>query len=132
MPDSKTIYIIDDDPEDRLLLRVAIEEITKNVIVVELEDGREFIRLIQQNDSLRVNLILLDMNMPRSNGLETIRLIRANHYHAAIPTVMLSTSSNPAHIESAYDAGVNSFFTKPTTFEDLEIIVRQIAAEYLI
>ncbi|CAG4999913.1 Response regulator rcp1 [Dyadobacter sp. CECT 9275] len=131
MPDSKTIYIIDDDPEDRMLLRLAIEDVTKNVKVVELEDGLELIRLIQQKKVLRINLILLDMNMPKSNGLETIRLLRAHSKHAGIPTVMLSTSSNPVHIAWAYDAGVDHFFTKPTTYEDLEIIVKQIATEYL-
>ena len=65
------------------------------------------------------DLILLDLNMPRVNGHEALDIIKSNEKLRRIPIVVLSTSESSDDIEKTYDLGVNSFITKPSSFEQL-------------
>ena len=127
----KTVYLVDDDQDDRYLIRQAIQQTGVQVEVIEAENGLELLHLIQQNDKLSPALILLDMNMPKMNGLETTLALKANATTLNIPVVMISTSSNQSLIESAYQAGINSFITKPSSFQEFTRLGDQLAARFL-
>ena len=114
---SSTIYLADDDPDDRFLIKEAINEIYKQITFIEAANGLELLSSIESLTDPSQALILLDMNMPMMNGLEAITAIRKNPRFSSVQAIMVSTSSDPSLAERALQAGINSFFTKPDTFE---------------
>lgn len=127
----KTVFLVDDDQDDRFFIRQAMEEAGASVEIVEAENGLELLALIQSDGHTTAALVLLDMNMPKMNGLETIAAIRSDPSIAAVPVVMISTSSNPLLIESAYRAGVDTFITKPNSFAGFTDLSQQLISRYL-
>lgn len=131
MKEPKTIYLADDDQDDRFFLCQAIKAANASTEIVEVENGLELINLMRARLDSPASLILMDMNMPKMNGLETITAIRADAMLATIPVVMISTSSNSSLIEKAYEAGADSFITKPSTFEEFNQLGIRLAEQFL-
>ncbi|TDE11549.1 response regulator [Dyadobacter psychrotolerans] len=119
MPTTKTIYLVDDDDDDRMLFREAIESVIDDIRIIEVTDGKELLDMIKKKELSRFPmLILMDMNMPRVSGLEAIAVLKADPYCQDIPVVMISTTSNPELVRQAYEAGINAYMTKPVLIED--------------
>jgi len=128
------VLMADDDPDDRMLTRDAWEE---NRLANELhfvEDGEELMDYLHRRGQCRdladaplPGLILLDLNMPRKDGREALQEIKADPKLRRIPIVVLTTSKAEEDILRTYDLGVNSFITKPVTFEALVETVRTLA-----
>ena len=135
---SISILVADDDPDDRMLIEEAFEE---NRIANEInfvEDGEELLEYLERRGKCedpasapRPGLILLDLNMPRMDGREALKRIKANPDLANIPVVVLTTSKQEEDILRTYGLGVNSFITKPVTFEGL-LRVTQVLTSYWI
>lgn len=129
-PKSITILLADDDPDDRLLVREAFEESHLLNVLETVEDGEELMEYLHQRGAYAgkpmPNLILLDLNMPRKNGMEALEEIKADHHLRRIPVVILTTSKAEEDIIRTYDLGVNSFVVKPVTFESLVELVRDL------
>lgn len=106
------IYIADDDEDDRMLIRVAIENVVQNVSVIEAVDGTQLLSMLSDDESGR-QLVIMDMNMPRMSGLETLAIIKSNDRTRHIPVIMVSTASSPDLVKEAYDQGINAYMTKP-------------------
>jgi CheY-like chemotaxis protein len=120
----------DDDPEDRLLTQEAFEEVNLVNHLYFVEDGEELLDFLKRRGQFtapdsapRPGLILLDLNMPRMDGREALAEIRADPALQRIPIVVLTTSKSEEDILRTYELGVNSFITKPVTFEGLVDIV---------
>ncbi len=125
------ILIADDDEEDRMLARDALEESRLANTLHFVHDGVELLDYLlrrgQYEDpttSPRPGLILLDINMPRMTGLEALREIKRDPALRRIPVVILTTSRADEDIIRSYDLGVNSFISKPVTFEGLVDVMR--------
>jgi CheY-like chemotaxis protein len=131
MKKTNIIYLVDDDEDDRFFIREALESAGLQIQIFEAENGIELLSLIQQKPQSPASLILMDMNMPKMNGLETITAIRSDPNLSSIPVVMISTSSNVSLIEKAYEAGVNLFIAKPSTFEEFNNLGSELAAQFL-
>jgi len=138
MAEAITILVADDDPEDCLLLRDAFREsrVANNLRFVG--DGEELIDYLchrgQYADpasSPRPGLILLDLNMPRKDGREALGDIKSDPELRHIPVVVLTTSKAEEDIYRSYDLGVNSYITKPVTFESLVEVVRTLGTYWL-
>ena len=128
----KILYLVDDDQDDQFFIRQAIQEAGAQVEIIEAENGLELLTLIRKQKNASTSLILLDMNMPKMNGLETTSAIRSDPRTASTPIVMISTSSSPSLIETAYRAGVDSFITKPSSFEGFNSLGNQLTNSYLL
>jgi CheY-like chemotaxis protein len=113
----KTIFLCDDDPDDRLLICAALTEVAPDISIIEAKDGLDLLDIIKQYNQQKTILFLLDMNMPRLNGLETIQQIRSMPGFCDTPAIMFSTSSDPELAHRATRAGINHFISKPSTFE---------------
>lgn len=120
---SVTILLAEDDPDDRMLVQDAV---TEGRLVNELccvEDGEELMDYLHQRGrhagAPRPGLILLDLNMPRKDGREALREIKADPSLRQIPVVVLTTSKAEEDVFRSYDLGANSFVTKPVTFQSL-------------
>lgn len=131
MADNKTVHLADDDEDDRQLMKEAFEEANPEVKVVESENGEELIDNMKNSDDLSESVVVVDMNMPKMNGLEAVAAIKADPELAAVPTVMLSTSDNPDLIRKAKEAGVDDFVTKPNSFRGLIDIAKSIWTRFL-
>ncbi|GGM82878.1 response regulator [Dyadobacter beijingensis] len=131
MNDPKTIYLVDDDQDDRFFVKEAIQESGAKVEIVEVENGFDLLTLARDIAEPALSIIIIDMNMPKMNGLETVAAIRADTRLAEMPIVMLSTSSNPSLIRTAYLSGVTNFVTKPSTFDEFAQFAREISERYL-
>jgi len=126
-----TIVLADDDPDDRQLTEEAFSE---NRLVNQLhcvEDGEQLMDYLHrrgQYENLREEalpgLILLDLNMPRKDGREALKEIKADPALRRIPIVILTTSKAEEDIIRSYDLGVNSYVTKPVTFKSLVELVK--------
>ena len=129
------VYMADDDADDRYFIRQALQAADPAVTIVEAEDGGDLLTLLQswtqEKRPQPVNLILLDMNMPRSNGLETLMLLKANPALRHIPTVIISTSAQPEQVVTAYQHGLNSYIRKPHSSFDLTQIAQALKVCFL-
>ena len=122
-----TILICDDDEDDRMLTQQALEDahISNNLRFVE--DGEQLLDYLYQRGEYsgetgkapRPGLILLDLNMPKMDGREALKVIKGDKTLHDIPIVVLSTSGFDQDIVRSYQLGVNSFITKPVTFSGL-------------
>lgn len=125
-----TVLYAEDDSDDQFLLKDAWEE---NKIINPLHivnDGVELLEYLNNegkfSDSKKYPLpgvILLDLNMPRMNGSEVLEKIKKNKRFKNIPVTVLTTSKAEEDIFRSYNLGVNSFITKPVSFEGLVKIV---------
>lgn len=128
-----TIVLADDDPDDRQLTG---EAFTENRLANQLhcvQDGEELMDYLRRRgpyEKLRAEplpgLILLDLNMPRKDGREALKEIKADPNLRRIPIVVLTTSKAEEDILRSYDLGVNSYVTKPVTFKSLVELIKVI------
>jgi CheY-like chemotaxis protein len=128
---SVTILIADDDPDDRLMTKEALEE---SFLVNELKfvvDGVELLEYLRRQgkfaeakDSPRPGIILLDLNMPKIDGREALKLIKTDPDLKSIPIVVLTTSKADEDIVKTYDLGVNCFISKPVSFSEFVEVTR--------
>ena len=126
-----TILMADDDLEGRLLMQEAFDENRLGNNLRFVEDGEELMDYLHRREtytnvdqSPRPDLILLDLNMPRKDGREALKEIKSDPELRRIPVVVLTTSQAEEDVFRTYDLGVNSYITKPVTFEGLTDVVK--------
>ncbi len=130
-----TILMAEDDPDDRLLASEALAERREANHLEFVEDGFELLEYLRSEGNYAAqprslpSLILLDLNMPRMNGLEALASIKKDPRLRLIPVVVLTTSNSETDIVSSYSLGAASFLTKPTVFSDL-VNMMSVLSEY--
>jgi two-component system response regulator len=138
----KTILLIEDNPDDEALALRAFQKngITNPVMVAR--DGLQALDyLFPQSDKDGDNansratplpgVVLLDLKLPRIDGLEVLRRIRADERTALLPVVILTTSNEPLDIQQSYHLGANSFIRKPVDYQDFVQTVATLAHYWL-
>ena len=118
------ILIVDDEPGDIELIKAAIQDGHFLCRTHEAWDGVEAIAFLKRSkpefaDAPTPDLILLDLNMPRMNGRETLKAIRSDPALARIPVVVLTTSDVETDVLATYDLGASGFVTKPVDIDKL-------------
>ena len=128
-----TILIADDDEDDRLLARDALRQAPVPAVLRCVEDGGELLEYLRRErryappaDAPAPSLVLLDLNMPRMNGLEALREIRGDPALRHVPVVVMTTSERREDVQRSYELGANSFITKPVTFSGLVEVMRSL------
>lgn len=124
------ILIAEDDPEDRMLTTDALDENSIHHGFHFVEDGEELMDYLNnrgpyenERDYPRPGLILLDLNMPRKDGREALQEIKRDPKLRRIPIVVLTTSKADEDVIRSYNLGVNSFITKPVSYNDLVEVI---------
>jgi CheY-like chemotaxis protein len=130
---SVTILVADDDADDRLMIHDALKENRLANDLHFVEDGEDLMHYLHGRGKYEdrttyplPGLILLDLNMPRMDGREALREIKGDEHLRGIPVVVLTTSKAEEDIYRTYNLGVNSFITKPVTFDSLVVITREL------
>ena len=140
----KNILLVEDNPDDRELMKLAFEqeEISHNLIVfsdgIQALDyliGQESFQNEHTDSNNQTNampaLIMLDLNLPRINGIEVLRRIRAHPKTRLLPVLIISSSNEPQDLIDSYISGCNSYIRKPIHFTQLQIFVKQISMYWL-
>ena len=132
------ILMADDDEDDRLMTKEAFEEVRLVNDLCFVENGEELMdylyhrgRYSDADTSPTPGLILLDLNMPRKDGREALKEIKEDPDLRRIPIVILTTSKAEEDILRSYDLGVNSFITKPVSFDALVDVVKTLSKYWL-
>jgi CheY-like chemotaxis protein len=129
------VLLVEDDPADVLMTREAFEQhrILSRLHVVG--DGEQALQFLRRDGEFaaapRPGLILLDLNLPRRNGLEVLADVKADSALAVIPVVMLTTSEAQEDILRSYALHANAYITKPVDYERFVDVIRQIDGFYL-
>ena len=128
-----TILVADDDADDRLMAQEALEECRLANQVRFVENGVELLSYLRREGKYAdpkvapsPGLILLDLNMPKMDGREALREIKADPTLRRIPIVVMTTSKAEEDIYRTYDLGVSSYVTKPVSFEGLVEVMKAI------
>lgn len=124
------ILMADDDDDDYMLTKKALGESRLLNTLVRVRDGEELLDYLNRRgeytaeNAPRPGVILLDLNMPKMDGREALREIKSNDSLKNIPVVVFTTSKAEEDIYKTYQLGVNSFITKPVTFDSLTNVMR--------
>jgi len=128
---SAVILMADDDEDDRLLVKDAMAESGWAGDLFFVENGEELLDFLTHRGKYgngaaapRPGLILLDLNMPKKDGREALRDIRADSDLRRIPVVVLTTSKADTDVSTIYELGANSFITKPVQFDALVNVMK--------
>jgi CheY-like chemotaxis protein len=127
------ILMAEDDLDDQLLAQDALAECGLDAELRFVKDGAQLMDYLHRRNgfgdvknSPRPALILLDLNMPRKDGREALREIKADPELKRIPVVVLTTSKADSDIASTYELGASSFISKPTAFDALVNVMKAI------
>lgn len=126
------ILMADDDLDDKMLMKEALEENSFLNKIHFVDDGEELMLYLYKRGkyrsvpTFRPGMILLDLNMPKIDGREALKIIKSDTDLKRIPVVIYTTSKSEDDVISTYDLGVNSFICKPVGYDQLVEIARQI------
>ncbi len=139
MTESKKILLVEDNPGDVELTKRALKKSNVSNGLIVIEDGIEALRFFFGDDGKGgcpaddyPVVILLDLKLPKVNGLEILRRLRSEEKTKLIPVVILTSSSEEKDIITSYDLGANSFIRKPVNFNDFAEAIRQLGLYWLI
>ena len=136
---SKIILLIEDNPSDIKLTKRALanNHILNDLVVIE--DGQEALEYLfgtgqyeNRDVSQKPALILLDLKLPRMDGLEILQQIRADPNTKRLPVVVLTTSKEEQDVAASYDLGVNSFIRKPVDFDQFVSAIQHLGLYWLV
>ncbi|MDR6990115.1 response regulator [Luteimonas sp. 3794] len=134
-----TILLIEDNPDDAELTRIAFAEAAIDSQLVVVGDGAEALDYLFAQGTYAArdaadlpSIVLLDLNLPKLDGREVLQALRANPATRGLPVVVLTTSTEPFDVEASYALGVNSYIRKPVDFKQFVEVVKQIGLYWLV
>jgi CheY-like chemotaxis protein len=118
----RQILPADDDPDDNLLYRDALEEIYLPSLLTTVRDGEQLIGLLMEMQPLP-DILFLDLNMPKKNGLDCLKSIRQIKLLRQLPVIIFSTSFEPIVVDQLYDNGARYYIRKPNDYSELKQVI---------
>jgi two-component system, chemotaxis family, response regulator Rcp1 len=129
------ILLVEDNPSDVELVREALQGWTKPNQIAVVEDGVKALQYLRRQppygDRQPPQLILLDLNLPKKDGMEVLREIKADEDLSAIPVIVLTTSDRENDVRSAYALHANCYLTKPLEIDEFMSKVQAIESFWL-
>ncbi|MFH1718553.1 MAG: response regulator [Planctomycetota bacterium] len=126
MQDSKPILLVEDDTVDVMTVRRALKDLQIVSQLVPAGDGEEALKYLRGNDNAKPRIILLDLNMPKMNGTEFLRIVKADETLKNIPVVVLTTSSSEQDIVRSFELGAAGYMVKSVDYKKFMEIIRAI------
>ena len=135
----KIILLVEDNPDDELLTLMAFKDnnITNEVIVAR--DGEEALdylfgtgRYQDRDMNILPQVVLLDLKLPKVDGLEVLKAIRSNPITKLLPVVILTSSKEEIDILKSYQLGANRYIRKPVDFEQFSEAIKQLGLYWLV
>jgi CheY-like chemotaxis protein len=124
------VLLVEDDPGDVLMTKEAFEHYKLRNVLHVVTDGEQALQFLRRTggyaDAPRPGLILLDLNLPRLDGLEVLAELKADPVLKVIPVVILTTSQAQQDVLRSYALHANAYVSKPVDFETFMEVIRQI------
>ncbi|MGE5425382.1 MAG: response regulator [Syntrophothermus sp.] len=120
------VLLAEDDEDDRMFFRDAIESVKMKTIITMVNDGEQLMEYLLQPDVFLPHVIFLDLNMPRKNGMECLEEIRSHPKLKDLSIAIYSTSASERDIEETFIKGANIYIKKPTDFSVLRKIISDV------
>lgn len=128
------VLIAEDNPEDAMLMRKAIAKAGIRAQVRVLTDGEQVLLYLEGRGAYAnheanpmPSLVILDLKMPRKSGFEVLEWLQEHQEYSVVPTIVMSASGIENDVRKAYHLGANTFFVKPTTFDQLVATMKSVA-----
>lgn len=119
------ILLIEDDTIEVMKFVKVIETLRLKHIITVSRNGEEALEILENTKQLP-DIIILDLNMPKINGLEFLGILKKNKFLKYIPTIILTTSNNPRDILECYKIGIAGYILKPLKYEDYVVRIEKI------
>ena len=129
MPDPVTILLVEDNPDDETLTVMALGGVPATLEVAR--DGQEAMDYLTNDGKALPRLVLLDLKLPKIDGLEVLRRIREDDRTRLTPVVVLTSSNAPNDVVASYRLGANSYVRKPVNFDQFSETIRQLGSYWL-
>jgi len=120
-----TIFVIDDDADDRKIISDAFKEDNPRVDYAFFENADSFLKSLYSSSQLP-DLILLDLNMPGMLGMQVLKELKSSPTFSVIPIIILTTSVREKDKQNAYEIGVNCFLQKPQSYSGFLLLAKAI------
>ena len=133
MSEGFTILLVEDNPAHAELVARSLDEVSPGSRLVHVADGEAAIDYLKNRNENRVapDLVLLDLRLPRMDGLEVLKQMKTDQGTARLPVVVLSTSAADSDVNSAYDFHANSYLVKPLAFDGFTALMEQVSRYWL-
>jgi CheY-like chemotaxis protein len=118
------VLLAEDDEDDVHLFKTVLAELNQDILVTVTTDGNLLMAFLNQASTLP-EMIFLDLNMPYKNGFECLSEIRGNEKWNSIKIFVLSTSTQPQHIEDSYKGGADLYLAKPTSYTQFKNMIEK-------
>jgi two-component system, chemotaxis family, response regulator Rcp1 len=124
------VLLVEDNPGDIRLTQEALKESTMEIMLDVVSDGEQALDFLMKRnkyaDAIRPNVVLLDLNLPKKNGIEVLKEVKAHESLKKIPVIVLTTSDADHDIAKAYSFHANCYILKPVDFDDFSKVIRLI------
>jgi CheY-like chemotaxis protein len=120
------IVLAEDDEDDRLFFKEAIDKVKIKTILNTVNDGVELMEYLANPENIRPHVVFLDLNMPRKGGIECLEEIRANKDFNDLTIAIYSTSASDNDIEETFVKGANIYIRKPNDFKVLQKVISEV------
>ncbi|WP_247231807.1 response regulator [Telluribacter sp. SYSU D00476] len=129
---NQSILMADDDADDRFLVQAAFEDNNIPHHILFFEDGEQLLNHLSTTSGDNApSFILLDLNMPKRDGREVLKVLKSDKHLRSIPIIIFSTSKAPDDVNSSYFLGANSYVVKPSSYEHLKDVIQKISDFWL-
>jgi chemotaxis family two-component system response regulator Rcp1 len=122
------ILLVEDQPGDARLTQEAFHNCERQILLDHAWNGIEALSFLRRDGinlgAARPSLILLDLNMPKMGGLETLKSIKGDQFLSSIPVIVLTTSDNEADVLSCYRLGASCYLRKPAQWDDFQSLIK--------
>ncbi len=129
---TKLILLVEDDPDHEALTIRALKKSNMLNEVIVARDGEEAVNLLCGPNPIKPQVILLDLKLPKLDGLEVLKQIRDCDKTRTLPVVVLTSSDEERDVVRSYQLGVNSYIRKPVNFNDFAEATRQLGMYWLV
>ncbi len=128
MKNLKPILLIEDDYVDALTVKRALKDINVKNELIHTENGEEALAYLSSPHHIKPCIILLDLNMPRMNGLEFLKIAKADESIRSIPVVILTTSTEHQDREASFERSVAGYMVKPVDYHEFVKLMKTISS----
>ncbi|RWW98763.1 response regulator [Flavobacterium cerinum] len=115
----RTILFVDDDQDDQLLFQEALSEADSTAVYLSATDGVDLFEKLNTGKTATPDLIFMDINMPKMNGIESLKELKRSERFKSIPVIMYSTSSSKEHQKICLESGAIGYVEKPNDFDQI-------------
>lgn len=126
MDNSKPIMLVEDDKVDAMTVRRALKEINVTNEILIAENGEEALDVLERIGEQLPCIILLDLNMPRMNGLEFLKIVKQNEKFKRVPVIVLTTSGEEKDKMQSFELGIAGYMMKPVDYKQFVEVIKAI------